>query len=71
MGILSGVVGGMIISHNLFTTGEFSGTGIEFAIPWLEISVITGTAFFFSLLMTWLPARQAARVPVAEALRYE
>ncbi|MGE0687623.1 MAG: ABC transporter permease, partial [Dehalococcoidia bacterium] len=71
MGILSGVVGGMIISHNLFTNGQFSGNGIEFAIPWTEISVITISALFFSLLMTYLPARQAARVPVAEALRYE
>lgn len=71
MGILSGVVGGMVISHNLFTTGQFSGSGIEFAIPWTEIVVITGSALIFSLLMTWLPARQAARVPVAEALRYE
>ena len=71
MGILSGVVSGMIISHNLFTTGQFSGNGIEFAIPWTEIIVITGSALFFSLLMTYLPARQAARVPVAEALRYE
>jgi putative ABC transport system permease protein len=71
MGILSGVVGGMIISHNLFTNGQFSGNGIEFAIPWTEITVITVSALFFSLLMTWLPARQAARVPVADALRYE
>jgi putative ABC transport system permease protein len=71
MGILSGVVGGMIISHNLFTNGQFSGNGIEFAIPWTEITLITGSALLFSLLMTWIPARQAAKVPVAEALRYE
>jgi ABC-type lipoprotein release transport system permease subunit len=37
----------------------------------VEITAITGAAMVFSLLMTWLPARQAARVPVAEALRYE
>lgn len=70
MGILSGVVGGMIISHNLMTGGEF-GSGIEFTIPWVELILITGAAFIFSLLMTWLPAKQAAKVPVAEALRYE
>jgi putative ABC transport system permease protein len=71
MGILSGVVGGMIISHNLFTMGQFSGSGIQFSIPWTEITVIAVTAGFVSLLMTWLPAQQAARTPVAEALRYE
>jgi ABC-type lipoprotein release transport system permease subunit len=27
--------------------------------------------FGFALLMTWWPARQAAKVPIAEALRYE
>ena len=40
MGILSGVVGGMIISRNLFTSGQFSGDGIEFAIPWIEVLIL-------------------------------
>ena len=71
MGILSGVVGGMVLARNLFTSGQFSGEGIEFAIPWVEVLVIAGTAFVFSMIMTWLPSRQASGVPVAEALRYE
>jgi putative ABC transport system permease protein len=72
MGILSGVVGGMIIARNLFTSGQFSGEGgIQFTIPWAELLVIVGVAFVVSLFMTWWPSRQAARVPVAEALRYE
>ena len=70
MGILSGVVGGMIIARGLLTSGTF-GDGIEFAIPWTEILVISITSFVFAVAMTWLPSRQAARVPVAEALRYE
>ena len=70
MGILSGVVGGMIIARNLFTSGEF-GEGIQFAIPWTEVIVVSVTAFVFSMLMTWWPSRQAASVPVADALRYE
>jgi ABC-type lipoprotein release transport system permease subunit len=28
-------------------------------------------SFLVALAMTWLPSRQAAAVPVAEALRYE
>jgi putative ABC transport system permease protein len=72
MGILSGVVGGMIIARNLFTSGQFSGSGaIQFTIPWVEVLIVTGVALIVSMLMTWLPSRQAARVPVAEALRYE
>jgi putative ABC transport system permease protein len=70
MGILSGVIGGMIIARNLMTSDEF-GAGIPFSIPWVEILLIAGTAFAFSMFMTWWPSRQAARVPVADALRYE
>ncbi|MEX0799585.1 MAG: FtsX-like permease family protein [Dehalococcoidia bacterium] len=71
MGILSGVVGGVIVSRNLFTTGQFSGEGIEFSMPWGEVAVFVGLALIVSLIMTWWPSRNAAGVPVAEALRYE
>lgn len=71
MGILSGVVGGVIVSRNVFTTGQFSGAGINFTMPWGEVLVFVFVAFAVSLLMTWLPSRSAAQVPVADALRYE
>jgi putative ABC transport system permease protein len=72
MGILSGVVGGMIIARNLFTSGQFAGAGgIQFTIPWTEVLIVVGLAFVVSMFMTWWPSRQAARVPVADALRYE
>ncbi|MBI5289164.1 MAG: FtsX-like permease family protein [Chloroflexi bacterium] len=71
MGILSGVVGGVIVARNLFTTGQFADEGIQFVMPWTEVIAFTAVAFAFSLLMTWLPSRSAARVPVADALRYE
>jgi putative ABC transport system permease protein len=71
MGILSGVVGGVVISRNLFTTGQFSGENVEFMIPWAEIIPFAVAAFVVSLAMTWWPSRGAAKVPVADALRYE
>lgn len=72
MGILSGVVGGVILGWNLLTSDSFTGgADIAFAMPWPEILVVTGASFAFSLAMTWWPSRGAARVPVAEALRYE
>jgi putative ABC transport system permease protein len=71
MGILSGVVGGVIVSRNLFTIGQFSGEGVDFAMPWTEVLVFTAAALVVSLLMTWWPSRNAAKVPVADALRYE
>jgi len=72
MGILSGVVGGMIIARNLFTSGQFAGEGsIQFTIPWAEVLIVVGVSFVVSMFMTWWPSRQAAGVPVADALRYE
>jgi len=71
MGILSGVVGGLIVSRNLFTTGQFSGEGVDFTMPWGEVAVFVGLVLIVSLIMTWWPSRSAARVPVPEALRYE
>ena len=69
--LLSGVVGGVIVSRNLFTTGQFSGEGMDFTMPWGEVLVFVALAFVVSLFMTWWPSRSAAQVPVAEALRYE
>jgi putative ABC transport system permease protein len=71
MGILSGMVGGVIVSRNLFTTGQFAGEGVEFMMPWTEVLLFTAAALVVSLVMTWWPSRAAAKVPVADALRYE
>ena len=72
-GILLGLGLGLSLAWVLFTQGEI-GTGSEgadFIVPWLNLAVICAIAFGASMLMTYLPARSASRVPVAEALRYE
>lgn len=72
MGILAGVVGGAFLGRNLMTSDDFTGgTDLAFALPWVELGVVIGATMLAALLMTWLPSRGAARVPVAEALRYE
>jgi putative ABC transport system permease protein len=72
MGSFAGVVGATLLSWRLIQGGEFGGTtGLEFFIPWTEIILQVSLAFVFALLMTWWPSRQAAKVPIAEALRYE
>jgi ABC-type lipoprotein release transport system permease subunit len=35
------------------------------------VSAFVAIAYVFSLLLTWWPSRGAAKVTVAEALRYE
>jgi putative ABC transport system permease protein len=72
VGILSGVVFALILAWQLITQ-EFvtEGQSASFSVPWLQLIVIVGFAFGFALLMTLLPARQAAKIPIAQALRYE
>ena len=71
-GILLGLGLGLSLAWVLFSTGEFGDTGdLGFVVPWVNLGIICGIAFFASMFMTYLPARAASRVPVAEALRYE
>ncbi len=72
-GILLGLSLGLSLAWVLFTSGDFGeeARNIDFTVPWLDLAVISGIAFLSSMLMTFLPARSASRVPVAEALRYE
>ncbi len=72
MGIASGVAGAVVLSRNLMTSPDFTGTeGMDLYVPWPEVLVFAGLAFVFALLMTWWPSRRAASVPIADALRYE
>ena len=71
LGILLGVGLGMILSYNLMAYMAKTVEGLEFDAPWGQVLLIVGIAYGASLLTTYLPARQAARVYPAEALRYE
>lgn len=72
-GVLLGLFLGVSLSWVLFTSGSVGeeAKNAGFAVPWLNLAGISGLAFGASMLMTFLPARSASRVPVAEALRYE
>jgi putative ABC transport system permease protein len=71
MGVVSGIVFALILARQLITD-QFANQGVtSFAIPWLQVFVIAGLAFGFALLMTLIPSRQAASIPIAQALRYE
>jgi putative ABC transport system permease protein len=71
LGVLSGVGLAIWLSYFLITSDEFPTSEAAYAIPWSQIALISAFAFFASLLMTLIPSRQAASVPIAEALRYE
>ena len=73
LGIAIGATLGITLGYQAYTDireEEAIGT-IRFAVPWVQVGVILGLTYVFSLLATFLPARQASRIYPAEALRYE
>ncbi|HVX29463.1 MAG TPA: FtsX-like permease family protein [Nitrolancea sp.] len=73
LGVASGTILGLTLAYQLITSPDFSGTttGITFVIPWLVIIAFIVISVGAALLMAYIPSRQAARVPIADALRYE
>ena len=70
-GIGLGLVLGLLMSVNIISDIRTDEPDIELLIPWTKMIVIVVVAYMFSLVTTYLPSRQAARIPPAEALRYE
>lgn len=73
LGVASGAILGLILARNLMTSEDFTGTtgSTTFIVPWLTIGIFMVIALGAALLMAYIPARKAASVPIAEALRYE
>ena len=71
LGVAIGVGLGTAISYNIVREIREDVETIRFAFPWLQIVIIVAVTYLFSLLTTFLPARQASRIYPAEALRYE
>ena len=73
LGTFLGILLGLILSHNVITDirTEESIDSLRWSVPVIQISLIVVASYLFSLLATYLPARQASRIYPAEALRYE
>jgi putative ABC transport system permease protein len=73
LGCAIGLVLGLVLSYNAVSDirREEGIEAIAFTIPWLQIGIILIVTYVFSLLTTFLPARQASKIYPAEALRYE
>ncbi|PZC49422.1 MAG: putative ABC transport system permease protein [Chloroflexi bacterium] len=78
MGFISGVgllLGGglaLVLSWRLFDEGAFGSTsGAGFYVPIGRIALFFGIAIVATVILTYLPARQASTKTVAESLRYE
>ena len=58
-------------AYNLISELGREIEGLAYDVPWAHITVVVIIAYCASLLTTYLPARQAAKVYPAEALRFE
>lgn len=74
LGVAAGTIMAVILGYNLMSNSDFNGgTGgtTAFIIPWVSIVVFVGIALIAGLVMSYIPARMASNVPIADALRYE
>jgi putative ABC transport system permease protein len=74
--ILVGTGLGLIVANNVINSSAAfyaAGSGIHLAmtVPWLTLGLIFLTVYLVALGTTLIPARSAARVYPAEALRYQ
>jgi putative ABC transport system permease protein len=71
-GILIGAVLAIVTSYLLFANyASFKGSGIGFPVPWAAISLVVMAAALASVVITLWPARRAAAIRPAVALRLD
>jgi len=68
-GIVIGIFLGLVTARNLLSSDIAKDFDVPFAVPWLVIAILASLAFVFSLIVAALPARQAAKIRPAVALR--
>jgi putative ABC transport system permease protein len=71
LGIGLGLALGAGLSVQIIEAMKDSFAGLTYQVPWVNIVVVVVIAYVASLLTTYLPARQAAKIYPAEALRFE
>jgi putative ABC transport system permease protein len=71
-GILIGAGLAIVTSFLLFNNySSFKGSGIGFPVPWMTIGLVVAAAAIASVLVTLWPARRAAGIRPAVALRVD
>ena len=70
LGSAIGIGLGALIGWNIFLSISAEADGLTYSIPWLNVMIIVLVAVVFSLITTFVPARQASKIKPSEALRY-
>jgi putative ABC transport system permease protein len=71
LGTTLGTTLGVLLARQVVQYFAQTSRGLGLIVPWTQIALIVLVATIASLLTTYLPARQAASIAPAEALRYE
>ena len=71
VGTVLGLVLGAVVTWSFLDNVGDQAEGLEFAIPWLNVSIVVAITIIAALVTTYLPARQASKIYPAEALRFE
>jgi putative ABC transport system permease protein len=69
LAILIGVALGIGVGYQIYVD-NYKEAGSRFVIPWINLIVISIIAYIATLIFTFYPSIQAAKIPPAEALRY-
>jgi putative ABC transport system permease protein len=70
-GVIAGTALGLVLGYNVFTSDQWGSSSAPYLIPWDIVAVVVVATIVAAEVMAWIPARRAARIAPAEALRYE
>jgi len=68
LGIGVGIALGVVLAHKVYSV--YFADFATFAIPWLNLAIITIISLGATVAATASPAFRASKIPPAEALRY-
>ena len=71
VGTAFGLLAGVYLCYALLTAFSLAGFPMGFVFPWTGLVYAAVVGIVFGLLASILPARQAARLEIVKALRYE
>jgi putative ABC transport system permease protein len=70
-GTIFGLLGGVYLSYLMIGAMSSAGYPMSFSFPYLGIVSALAVGLFFGVVAALIPARQAARLEIVQALRYE
>lgn len=71
VGTVAGIVAGVPLGYAVVQSVGAMGLEFDFVFPWAGIIVVTIIGLVFAAIAALVPARQAAKLDVIKALRYE